>query len=225
MSTPVIVDAIRHAGWRAGRGFLPRFARTIWPLLSSRKLSSGRTGSRAGRGSLFWMRQPGGRRQPQRGAHGRLLAGLPVEVGGSDRQPAVRLGVGGGQLRRRVPSGQGRGRCSSRAESNPCRARRIRFPKQKSGYSFGNLTAYDTALGWRYPNPKMKEMYGTDSMGETAENIAAERPHLTREKQDAFALRSQPAARLPPLIRSLCRGDHARACPAEKGRACFGRDG
>ena len=68
------------------------------------------------------------------------------------------------------------------------------LPKAESGYSFGNLTAYDTALGWRYPNPKMKEMYGTDSMGETAENIANERPHITREKQDAFAVRSHQRA-------------------------------
>jgi acetyl-CoA acetyltransferase family protein len=40
----------------------------------------------------------------------------------------------------------------------------------------------------------MKEKYGTDSMGETAENIARERPHITREKQDAFALRSNQFA-------------------------------
>ena len=55
--------------------------------------------------------------------------------------------------------------------------------KGKSGYSFGNLTAWDTALGWRYPNPEMKEKYGTDSMGETAENIARERPHITRKNR------------------------------------------
>ena len=68
------------------------------------------------------------------------------------------------------------------------------LPKAEEGFSFGNLTAYDTALGWRYPNPKMKEMYGVDSMGETAENIAALRPHLTREKQDAFAAQSHQRA-------------------------------
>jgi acetyl-CoA acetyltransferase family protein len=67
-------------------------------------------------------------------------------------------------------------------------------PKAEAGFSFGNLTAWDTALGWRYPNAQMKEMYGTDSMGETAENIARERPHITREKQDAFALRSHQRA-------------------------------
>lgn len=68
------------------------------------------------------------------------------------------------------------------------------IPKSEAGYSFGNLTAWDTALGWRYPNPSMKEKYGTESMGETAENIAAERPHITREKQDAFALLSHQRA-------------------------------
>ena len=68
------------------------------------------------------------------------------------------------------------------------------LPKAEEGFSFGNLTAYDTALGWRYPNPQMKELYGTESMGETAENIAAERPHITRERQDAFALRSHHKA-------------------------------
>ncbi|MFM8876305.1 MAG: thiolase family protein, partial [Anaerolineae bacterium] len=68
------------------------------------------------------------------------------------------------------------------------------LPKAEAGFSFGNLTAYDTALGWRYPNPKMKTMHGTESMGETAENIAGERPHITREKQDAFAMRSHQRA-------------------------------
>jgi 3-oxoadipyl-CoA thiolase len=68
------------------------------------------------------------------------------------------------------------------------------FPKAEEGFSFGNLTAYDTALGWRYPNPRMKDTYGTDSMGETAENIAIARPHITREKQDAFAVHSHQKA-------------------------------
>jgi 3-oxoadipyl-CoA thiolase len=68
------------------------------------------------------------------------------------------------------------------------------LPKAEEGFGFGNLTAYDTALGWRYPNPKMKDMYGTDSMGETAENIAAMRPHLTRERQDEFSVRSHQRA-------------------------------
>ena len=68
------------------------------------------------------------------------------------------------------------------------------LPKAESGFSFGNLTAYDTALGWRYPNPAMKTSYGTESMGETAENIARQKPHITREHQDKFALASHQKA-------------------------------
>jgi 3-oxoadipyl-CoA thiolase len=67
------------------------------------------------------------------------------------------------------------------------------LPKAEQGFSFGNVTAYDTALGWRYPNPRMKELYGTDVMGETAENIA-DLTGITREAQDAFAAESHRRA-------------------------------
>ena len=67
------------------------------------------------------------------------------------------------------------------------------LPKAESGYPFGNLTAYDTALGWRYPNPRMEALYGTEAMGETAENIAAQ-TGITREAQDAFAVESHRRA-------------------------------
>lgn len=64
------------------------------------------------------------------------------------------------------------------------------IPKNATGATlFGNLTAYDTALGWRFPNPAMKEMFPLESMGETAENIA-EQWSISREEQDEFALRS-----------------------------------
>lgn len=91
------------------------------------------------------------------------------------------------------------------------------LPKAEEGFSFGNLTAYDTALGWRYPNPKMKEMHGTDSMGETAENIATVRPHITREKQDSFAAHSHQKA-----IAAIDSGKFAKeiipvAVPQKKG--------
>lgn len=67
------------------------------------------------------------------------------------------------------------------------------LPKAEQPFSFGNLTAWDTALGWRYPNPKMAELYGTEVMGETAENIAA-MTGISREEQDAFALASHQRA-------------------------------
>jgi len=67
------------------------------------------------------------------------------------------------------------------------------IPKAEQPFSFGNLTAWDTALGWRYPNPKMQEFHGTESMGETAENIFAE-TYISRQDQDAFAVESHRRA-------------------------------
>jgi acetyl-CoA acyltransferase len=63
-------------------------------------------------------------------------------------------------------------------------------PKNVSGMAlYGNLTAYDTALGWRFPNPEMRKLFPLESMGETAENIA-EKWNIPRDRQDEFALRS-----------------------------------
>ena len=122
-----------------------------------------------------------------------LLAGLPLEVGGVTVNRLCASGLNAiNQAARAIKAGEGDIYIAGGVESMS-RAP-YSLPKAESGYSFGNLTAYDTALGWRYPNPKMKEMYGTDSMGETAENIAKERPHLTREKQDAFSVRSHQLA-------------------------------
>jgi 3-oxoadipyl-CoA thiolase len=59
--------------------------------------------------------------------------------------------------------------------------------------SVGGFKAYDTALGWRYPNPKMEELFPLESMGETAENVA-EQFGIGREEQDAFALESHRKA-------------------------------
>jgi len=67
-------------------------------------------------------------------------------------------------------------------------------PKAENAYPWGNLTLWDTAFGWRYPHPKMEQVYGTEAMGETAENIRDEMPEITREMQDAFALRSHQRA-------------------------------
>ncbi len=122
-----------------------------------------------------------------------LLAGLPVEVGGVTMNRLCASGLNAvNQAARAIKAGEGDIYIAGGVEVMS-RAP-YSLPKAEAGYSFGNLIAYDTALGWRYPNPKMKEMYGTESMGETAENIAQERPHLSREKQDQFALRSHQRA-------------------------------
>ena len=57
----------------------------------------------------------------------------------------------------------------------------------------GNLTAWDTSLGWRYPNPKMEALFPLEAMGCTAENLV-ERHGISRQAQDAFALRSHERA-------------------------------
>ncbi|HNN14819.1 MAG TPA: acetyl-CoA C-acyltransferase [Anaerolineales bacterium] len=122
-----------------------------------------------------------------------LLAGLPVEVGGVTVNRLCASGLNAiNMAARAIKAGEGEVYIAGGVESMS-RAP-YSLPKAEAGFSFGNLTAYDTALGWRYPNPKMKSMYGTDAMGETAENIAAERSHLTREKQDEFAARSHQRA-------------------------------
>ena len=122
-----------------------------------------------------------------------LLAGLPVEVAGVTVNRLCASGLNAiNQAARAIKASEGDVYIAGGVESMS-RAP-YSLPKAESGYSFGNLTAYDTALGWRYPNPAMKEKYGTESMGETAENIARECPHLTREKQDAFAFRSHQRA-------------------------------
>ncbi|MEM7520070.1 MAG: 3-oxoadipyl-CoA thiolase [Pseudomonadota bacterium] len=63
------------------------------------------------------------------------------------------------------------------------------MPKAQAAFSRGN-SVYDTTIGWRFVNPKMKAMYGVDSMPETADNVATDFD-VSRADQDAFALRSQ----------------------------------
>jgi acetyl-CoA acetyltransferase family protein len=62
--------------------------------------------------------------------------------------------------------------------------------KPERAFPRGDRVLYDSTLGWRFPNPAMEAMFPLESMGETGENVA-ERYDITREDQDAFALRSQ----------------------------------
>ncbi len=121
-----------------------------------------------------------------------LLAGFPVSV------PAVtfnRLCASGltavNAAFHAIRSGEGEIYIAGGVESMS-RAPYV-FPKAESAYAFGNLTAFDTALGWRFPNPRMAELYGTDPMGETAENIA-DKFKITRDEQDRFAAQSHARA-------------------------------
>src|SRR5262245_46130662 len=64
------------------------------------------------------------------------------------------------------------------------------FAKPDAAFPRGDRIVYDTTLGWRFPNPRLEEMFPLESMGETGENVA-EQWDVSREDQDAFALRSQ----------------------------------
>ena len=63
------------------------------------------------------------------------------------------------------------------------------YAKPEHAFPRGNQTVWDTTLGWRFPNPRLEEQFPLESMGETGENVA-ERWKVSREDQDAFALRS-----------------------------------
>src|SRR5882672_3743103 len=66
----------------------------------------------------------------------------------------------------------------------------LAMAKPDKAFPRGNQVVYDTHLGWRFPNPRLEAMFPLESMGETGENVA-ERWDISREEQDAFALRSQ----------------------------------
>ncbi len=193
MTTPVIVDAIRTPVGALG-GILASLrpddlaALVIKEIVTRSKLDPALVEE-----VYFGCANQAGEDNRNVARMSALLAGLPVEVAGVTVNRLCASGLAAVNFAARaIRVGEGDVFIAGGVESMS-RAP-YSLPKAEAGYAFGNLTAYDTALGWRYPNPKMKEMYGTDSMGETAENIAAERPHLTREKQDAFAVRSHQRA-------------------------------
>ncbi|WP_068110809.1 3-oxoadipyl-CoA thiolase [Tropicimonas marinistellae] len=117
-----------------------------------------------------------------------LLAGLPVDVPGTTVNRLCASGMDAvGMASRGIRAGDYDLAIAGGVESMS-RAPFV-MPKAASAFSRANAV-YDTTIGWRFVNPKMKEMYGTDSMPETADNVAAEY-EITREDQDAFAARSQ----------------------------------
>jgi 3-oxoadipyl-CoA thiolase len=122
-----------------------------------------------------------------------LLAGFPVEVAAVTFNRLCASGLNAiNQAARAIRAGEGDVFIAGGVESMSRAPYTI--PKAEQPYAFGNLTAWDSALGWRYPNPRMQELYGTESMGETAENIAEMMPEITRQQQDAFALASHQRA-------------------------------
>lgn len=120
-----------------------------------------------------------------------LLAGLPIEVPGSTVNRLCGSGMDAiGVVSRAIASGQIQIAIAGGVESMS-RAPFV-MPKAESAFSRSNAV-YDTTIGWRFINPLMKQMYGVDSMPETAQNVADDFG-VSRADQDAFALRSQEKA-------------------------------
>ena len=117
-----------------------------------------------------------------------LLAGLPDSVPGATVNRLCGSGLEAvNQAGRAVGAGEGDLFVAGGVETMT-RAPLV-IPKGNAPFARGNVTVYDSVLGWRFPNPRLGELYPLVSLGETAENVA-EKYSVTREQQDAFGLRS-----------------------------------
>jgi 3-oxoadipyl-CoA thiolase len=122
-----------------------------------------------------------------------LLAGLPVTVGGTTINRLCGSGLDAVMYAARaIAIGEGDIFIAGGTESMT----RAPFVMAKPDKEFprGNMELFDTTIGWRFINSKLEDMYGTDSMPQTAENVA-KRYSVSREKQDQFAFTSQQRAK------------------------------
>ena len=120
-----------------------------------------------------------------------LLAGLPVSVPGETVNRLCASGMGAvAHAARGVKLGEGDLYVAGGVENMT----RAPYVMSKSSKPFGrDVELFDTSLGWRFINPALRDRYGTDTMGQTAENVA-EQYGVSRDDQDAFAVRSQQKA-------------------------------
>ncbi|MBM7095946.1 acetyl-CoA C-acetyltransferase [Bacillus sp. H-16] len=122
-----------------------------------------------------------------------LLAGLPVETAGTTINRLCGSGLDAvNYAARAIMAGEGDIFIAGGTESMT-RAPFV-MAKPESDFPRGDLGMHDTTIGWRFVNDRMKEMYGTDSMPQTADNVA-ERFNVLREDQDQFAYNSQMKAK------------------------------
>ncbi|MGZ5034583.1 MAG: 3-oxoadipyl-CoA thiolase [Usitatibacter sp.] len=143
-----------------------------------------------------------------------LLAGLPVEVPAATVNRLCGSGMEAvGQLARAIRAGEAQIGIAGGVESMS-RAPFV-MPKAESAFARANAV-YDTTIGWRFVNPRMKARYGVDQMPETAENVAADFK-ISREDQDAFALRSQQRALAAQASGALAEEIVPVTLPAKKG--------
>lgn len=125
---------------------------------------------------------------------GTLLAGFPQEVAAVTINRLCASGLNAVNMAARaIKAGDGDVFIAGGVESMSRGPYAI--PKSGRGWPVGNLTAWDSSFGWRFPNPKLEAMFPLEAMGETAENIQEQsEPRFTREEQDAFAYESQRRA-------------------------------
>jgi acetyl-CoA acyltransferase len=145
-----------------------------------------------------------------------LLAGLPLDVPGATLNRLCGSGLDAvGTAARAIKSGEMSLMIAGGVESMS----RAPFVMPKAESAFGrNNAVYDTTIGWRFINKRMKELYGVDSMPETAENVAAEFK-IEREAQDRMALRSQLNAVKAQQAGWLTNEITAVSIPQKKGDA------
>jgi acetyl-CoA acyltransferase len=143
-----------------------------------------------------------------------LLAGIPVDVPAATVNRLCGSGMEAiGQLARAIRGGEASIGIAGGVESMS-RAPFV-MPKADSAFSRANAV-YDTTIGWRFVNPKMKAKHGVDQMPETAENVAADF-NVSRADQDAFALRSQQRALAAQASGALAEEIVSVTVPAKKG--------
>lgn len=120
-----------------------------------------------------------------------LLAGLPVSVPGETVNRLCASGMSAViHARRAILSSDAELIIAGGVENMT----RGPWVMSKSGTAFGNdAELFDSSFGWRFINPKMRQLYGTDAMGETAENLA-DLYQISRDDQDKFAINSQQKA-------------------------------
>lgn len=121
-----------------------------------------------------------------------LLADLPVEVAGVTVNRLCASGLEAiNQAARAIKLGEGDVFIAGGVESMSRAPWSV--PKTERAFPWGNVTMYDTTIGWRFPNPRMEERIPLESMGQTAENIF-DQTKISREEQDEFAFMSQRRA-------------------------------
>lgn len=143
-----------------------------------------------------------------------LLAGLPVTVPGETVNRLCASGMAAvANVARAIKSGEGDLFIAGGVENMT----RAPYVLSKASKPFArDMELFDTSLGWRFVNPRMKAQYGTDSMGQTAENVA-EKYAVNRDDQDKFAVRSQQKAAAAQQAKRFDREIHAVEIPQKKG--------